>query len=203
MNNNDIINTMTDALQKYGKIINKEIYYFYEKEGEKKWLKFKPMAKHFRHLCGVEYIDPKTKRNVSAKQFYSLVKRKQLSPEGISIKMDGTSIQKLEVIGLIDCLISKNIRILDGNIQFYNFSFHKGIRTSRAIFSLALEQDHDNDYLIPLSLLNLKKEQTDRLRKSYEVKCIFTRDLNGVVECLYSIDEYIGKTLEDLIGVKV
>lgn len=199
MDNKDIINKMITAQEKYNKIINKEIYYFYEKDGHTKWLMFKPMAKHFRHLCGIEYKNPKNNRNVSATQFYSLVKRKQLSPEGIIIKNDGTSIQKLEVIGQIDCLITKNIRILDGNISFYNFSFYKGIRTSKAIFCLALEQDRSHDYFIPLSLLNLKKEQNDRLRKSHEVKCIFTRDLNGVVECLYSIEKYIGMTLEDLL----
>lgn len=144
------------AIQKgfmaFENIVNKEIHYIYLKGDSTKELVIRAKKEHFMHLCGVKYKDSATKKIVTAKYFYELLKNKKINPEYLIIKKDGTTGQKLQVIGELKSLVTADVRVLDGYVTFYNFSFEKGLRSKRQLFALTMiEETKESEIYVPQS----------------------------------------------------
>lgn len=164
------------GFEAFERIVNKEIHYLYLKGTEVREVVVKAKKEHFMHLCGLKYKDPKTKKPVTAKHFYELIKDDKINPKYLIVKADGTTGQKLQVIGELKSLLTADVRVLDGHVTFYNFSFEKGLRSKRQIFALAMiEEKRDSEIYVPQSLLHLKSDKSHALKTSYEVCCIFEK----------------------------
>ncbi|MED4722570.1 PBECR4 domain-containing protein [Bacillus atrophaeus] len=176
MEKKKMVEYILKGFKAYEEFVNKELHYVYKKDNVYKEVVFKANKKGFMHLCGVDYIDPKNSKKVSANHFYSLVKRKNISPSFLVPKTDGTTEQKLQVIENLKDILTPNVRVIDGKVTFYNMTFDKGLRSRRQIFALALiEENQYSEVYAPLSLLNLKVSKADSLKKTYEVHCIYAK----------------------------
>lgn len=187
-----LVDRLKEGLESYNTILNKEIHYIYKKNGQYRELVLKAKKNDFMHLCGIEsYLDPKTKKPVSASHFYELVKSNKISPSHLVTKTDGTTVLKLNVIEHLKELLNHKIRVIDDHVIFYNFSFDKGLRTGREIFALALVESSQHVHS-PYSLLNLKSPNTDTrsIRRTYPVHSIFIRSIRGDEEVIYESSEY-------------
>ena len=172
------LEALQKGLQAYEKVVDKEIHYVYYKSGKYYELVFKPHKGNFMHLCGVEYIDPKTKRKYKAIPFYNSLKANKLSPKGIEKK--GYAEQKLQVIDQLKDLTTCNLRIIDKTTTYLNLVFSHGIRSRKKIFALALE--HASSHYIPTSLLNLRSNpKGNTIDNGHAVHCIYSVDPKGVV----------------------
>lgn len=189
MEERKIMAALQKGFEAFERIVNKEIHYLYLKGTEVREVVVKAKKEHFMHLCGVKYKDPKTKKSVTAKHFYELLKDDKINPKYLSVKADGTTGQKLQVIGELKSLLTADVRVLDGHVTFYNFSFEKGLRSKRQIFALAMvEERRDSEIYVPQSLLHLKSDKSHALKTSYEVCCIFEKH-RGQEDTIYYIKE--------------
>lgn len=183
------LKAIQDGFQAFEQIVNKELHYLYIKGKEVHELVVKAKKEHFMHLCGVKYYDPKTNKSVTAKHFYELVKDNKINPQQLIVKKDGTTGQKLQVIGELKSLLTADIRVIDGHVMFYNFAFDKGLRSKRQIFALSMvEEKQLSAIYVPQSLLHLKSDKSHALKTSYEVCCIFERK-RGVEDIIYYLKE--------------
>lgn len=91
----------------------------------------------------MKYFDPKTRKPATAKHFYELVKDNKVNAENIAVKKDGTTGQKLQVIRELKSLLTADVRVIDGYVMFYNFSFEKRLRSKRQIFALSLVEERN------------------------------------------------------------
>ncbi|MEJ8306401.1 PBECR4 domain-containing protein [Saccharibacillus sacchari] len=165
------ISFLKTAQHHYDKLLNKEIHYVYKKEGKYHELILKSGKANFAHFFGVKYIDPKTNREFNSASIYSALKKNKLSPEGIKKKADGTTDQKLEVVPSLDQILTCNLRIL-GNGTYLKLEYDAAIRTSKAIFCIALTQINDGCFA-PKSLLNLKSSKSNTIGAGYPVHCVY------------------------------
>lgn len=181
MQKSQMIECIKKGRDAYEQIVNKEIHYVYKKDNVYKEVILRAKKNGFMHLCGVDYLDPKTKQKVAPKHFYQLVKDNKISPDFLVEKADGTTILKLGVIGNLKDLLTSNIRVIDGHVTFFNSTFDVGLRTGRQIFALSLiEEKRYSEFYVPMSLLNLKTaSKAALLKKSYEVHCIYSKDRYG------------------------
>lgn len=176
MEERKIMAALQKGFEAFERIVNKEIHYLYLKGTEVREVVVKAKKEHFMHLCGMKYKEPKTKKPVTAKHFYELIKDDKINPKYLIVKADGTTGQKLQVIGELKSLLTADVRVLDGYVTFYNFSFEKGLRSKRQIFALAMiEEKRDSEIYVPQSLLHLKSDKSHALKTSYEVCCIFEK----------------------------
>lgn len=176
MEERKIMAALQKGFEAFERIVNKEIHYLYLKGTEVREVVVKAKKEHFMHLCGMKYKEPKTKKPVTAKHFYELIKDDKINPKYLIVKVDGTTGQKLQVIGELKSLLTADVRVLDGYVTFYNFSFEKGLRSKRQIFALAMiEEKRDSEIYVPQSLLHLKSDKSHALKTSYEVCCIFEK----------------------------
>ncbi|MCJ1908433.1 PBECR4 domain-containing protein [Planococcus ruber] len=172
-----MVECIRDGFRAYELFVNKEIHYIYEKDNTYKKVIFKAKRNDFMHLCGVTYLNPKTKVEVSRKHFYELVKDDKISPSFLIEKADGTTELKLQVIANLKDILTPKIRVIDGQVTFASFSFDTGLRTGRQIFALALiEENPQSEIFVPYSLLNLQTDKNNQLKKSYPVHCIYTAE---------------------------
>lgn len=189
MENKKLLKAIQEGFEAFTQLVNKEIHYIYIKGTEVKELVVKAKKEHYMHLCGVKYYDSKTKKPVTAKHFYELVKDNKVKAENIIVKKDGTTGQKLQVIGELKCLLTADVRVIDGHVMFYNFSFEKGLRSKRQIFALSMvEERHQSAIYVPQSLLHLKSDKSHALKTSYEVCCIFERK-RGLEDTMYYLKD--------------
>ncbi|MEK5038463.1 PBECR4 domain-containing protein [Sporosarcina sp. FSL K6-3457] len=195
MNDKRTIERLLQGLVAFEKVVDTEIHYVYFKEGSYYELIFKPQKSNFMHLCGVEYKNPKSKQPMRPSQFYSALKARKISPEGI-LKTTFTD-QKLQVISCLDDLTKCTVRIIDDRTVYLNLSFDKGIRSKKQIFCLALVRRH-NDLYAPNSLLNLKSSKGNTIKNGYPVHCIYKVDphsLGKIILC--QTDEFDEKVYFD------
>ncbi|MFD1902776.1 PBECR4 domain-containing protein [Enterococcus termitis] len=165
---------------------NHEFTYTYRHRKTKKILEMKVKfeAGNFMHLCGVKYNqidkDGKIKFSFSATQFYKALKSNKVSLRGITTKNDGTTGQKLQVIPLLEMLISPGVRVCDGGM-FYNMHYEKAIRSGKMIVALTCKEN--NKRYVPQSLLSLinqpQKSQSKSLTESHEVIKISKTELSS------------------------
>ena len=189
MEERKIMAALQKGFEAFERIVNKEIHYLYLKGTEVREVVVKAKKEHFMHLCGLKYKDPKTKKPVTAKHFYELIKDDKINPKYLIVKADGTTGQKLQVIGELKSLLAADVRVLDGHVTLYNFSFEKGLRSKRQIFALAMiEEKRDSEIYVPQSLLHLKSDKSHALKTSYEVCCIFEK-YRGQEDIIYYIKE--------------
>lgn len=165
---------------------NHEFTYTYNHRETKKILEMKVKfeAGNFMHLCGVKYNQTDKNGNVKfpfkATQFYRALKNNKVSLRGISTKDDGTTGQKLQVIPLLEMLISPGVRVCDGGM-FYNMDFEKAIRSGKMIVALTCKEN--NNGYVPQSLLSLinqpQKSLSKSLTESHEVIKISKTELSS------------------------
>ncbi|PJO43409.1 PBECR4 domain-containing protein [Lysinibacillus xylanilyticus] len=189
---------MVECIQKgiaaYETFVNKEVHYVYKKDGAYKEVVLNAKKKEFMHFCGVSYLDLRTKKKVSAPHFYNLAKANRISPSFLIEKEDGTTNQKLEVIGNLADILTPNVRVIDGQVTFFNFSFDMALRSRRQIIALSLIKENvKTDFYVPFSLLNLQTDKANSLRKSYEVHCIYSRSRDNSDYIYYQSKEYEGE----------
>lgn len=175
MNEIETMNALKKGIEAYSKIVNKEIHYVFLKNKKYYELVFKAHKNNFMHLCGVTYIDPKTKQEYTPARFYDALKKNKLSPKGIRKKDDGTTELKLAVIEQLKLLTTCNIRIIDSRTTYLQLSFDKGIRSNQAIFCLGLENTIKGDY-VPSTLLNLKTMKRASIKTGLPVHCVYSID---------------------------
>lgn len=128
---------------------------------------------NFMHLCGVKYA-------TGAAEFFNLALLKQIDLDKVFIKNDGTTFQKLSVLGSLGFLINPEI-VLSDNAVYLNLSFDKALRTRTKVFALTLI--NDNELFIPQSLLNLKR--VNDFPKGEKVISIKSVHLNDKTEIVY------------------
>lgn len=162
----------------YEEFVDKQVRYVYKKENNYKEIIFHAKKTDFMHLCGVKYKDPKSKKCVSAKHFYSLVKSNKISPDFLIEKPDGTTDLKLDVIRYINDVLSGNVRVIDEGIVFANSRFDGAIRTRKKVFALGMSQKSEQTFF-PNSLLNLKSNKDNAFKNSYEVHKVYCMDKSG------------------------
>lgn len=180
----------------YCKVVNKELQYIYEKDDVMHEFVIKIRKNNFMHLCGIEYINPDTKLPVSGKHFYDLVRKNKINPDYLKVKKDGTTIQKLKVIGELDTILTSKVKVLDGNYTFFKMAFERGLRTKKQIFALAvIVESNGCTVYVPLSLLDLKTDKAHALTKSYEIHCIYERTRENGEIVHYMSDNYKNKYL--------
>lgn len=203
MEERKIMVALKKGLEAFELLVNKEIHYLYLNGNAVKELVVKAKKEQFLHLCGIKYKDPKTKKFVTARHFYELVKDDKINPKYLVVRKDGTTEQKLQVIGELKSLLTADVRVLDGQVTFYNFSFEKGLRSKRQIFALAMiEERRDSEIYVPQSLLHLKSDKSHALRTSYEVCCIFEK-LRGKEDAIYYIKEGFEKDKSTVLQKEV
>lgn len=186
-----MLKKIQQGFQAYSQIVNKEIHYAYKVNGEYEEIILKAKKQDFMHLCGVEYLDPKNNRNVSANHFYSLLESNKVSSSYLIEKRDGTTELKLNVIDNLKELLTSNIRIIDRQVTFSNLSADRLLRSRREIFALALrpEGPRTNKYS-PLSLLNLKTTKAGLLKKSFEVEGIYSKSRTQGMHIYYETENF-------------
>lgn len=183
------------GLAAYEKIKNKELHYVYLKDGKYHELVFTPKKEHFLHLCGLDYINPKTKKPLSAKDFYGLVKKGRVSLHNIA--KGNHADQKLQIIDQLDALLSCNVRVLDTKTTSLKLTFYRGLRTGKAIFCLALVEA--NEYrptgkYVPLSLLDIRRNHFSGpdIPKGHPVHCVYlVEEKSRVVEVLCMKEDFV------------
>lgn len=192
MEDRKIMVALQKGFEAFELLVNKEIHYLYLTGTEVKELIVRAKKEHFLHLCGLKYKDPKTKKTVTARHFYELLKDNKINSKHLVVRKDGTTEQKLQVIGELKSLLTADVRVIDGQVTFYNFSFEKGLRSKRQIFALAMiEERRDSEIYVPQSLLHLKSDKSHALKTSYEVCCIFEKH-RGREDIIYYIKEGFG-----------
>ncbi len=179
------------GFEQYNLFVNKEIHYVYKYKSTYKEIIFKAEKENFMHLCGINYVDPKRKINVSGKHFYNLLKSRKISVDFLIEKEDGTTDLKLKVLENLKDILTSNIRIIDERITFANLSFDHALRSRRKIFAITLieEQFNSNIYL-PTSLINLKTDKHEYMRNSCEVHCIYSQNRIGEKDFYYMSEQY-------------
>ncbi|MCM3612683.1 PBECR4 domain-containing protein [Planococcus sp. MERTA32b] len=193
MNDKKTLELLKKGHQAYEKIKGKELHYVYLKNNVYHELVFKPQKQQFLHLCGLKYINPKTKVPYSAKQFYDFVKTNRINLSGI-IK-DSMSDQKLLVLAQLHDLLTSNSKVIDSKTSFLKFTFYKAIRSRRRVFCLALvaEDSRELDIYVPLSMLNLSvNTQGSSVPPGHSVHCVYlVEDKTRKVEFLSKSPEFI------------
>lgn len=121
---------------------------------------------NFMHLCGIEY-----KRGTSL--FFQDSLDRKINLNHINVKSDGTTFQKLQVIGSIGLLLERNISIV-GNGVYSSLKYDAAIRTKKKIIALSLKQNAQ--YYVPISLLNLSSKE---LGSGQKVIRIVSEDLTS------------------------
>lgn len=175
----------TDQIKKYLKAIytaaailqdnfvDKKVVYV----GEQSTVAIIFSATNFMHLCGIDY-----RRGTHL--FFQDALDKKLSLQDINIKSDGTTFQKLQVVGSIDLLLNRNISIV-GRGVYSSLKYDSAIRTRRKILALSLKQNGLS--YVPISLLNLSSKE---IGSGQKVTCIFSEDLtSGEIKTIMKIED--------------
>lgn len=121
---------------------------------------------NFMHLCGIDY------RRGTHLFFQDALDRK-INLQDIQIKTDGTTFQKLQVIGSLDLLLGKHISIV-GRGVYSSLRYDAAIRTRKKILDLSLKQN--GLIYIPISLVNLSSKE---IGPGQKVTGIFSEDLTS------------------------
>lgn len=101
---------------------------------------------NFMHLCGVTYID-------GPRKFFNDALDQKIQIKKILIKKDGSTFQKLQIMNQFQEMLGPHLR-LTGRSNFTYLKFDHSIRTNKSILALALL--NNQNYMVPISLLNLK-----------------------------------------------
>ncbi|WP_071154457.1 PBECR4 domain-containing protein [Planococcus faecalis] len=183
------------GLEAYEKLKNKELHYVYLKNGKYRELVFTPKKEHFLHLCGLNYINPKTNKPSSAKDFYGIVKKGKMNLRNINKGQH--SDQKLQIIDQLDALLSCNVRVLDTKTTSLNLTFYRGLRTGKAIFCLALTEADEykptGEY-VPLSLLDIRRNHFSgpAIPKGEPVHCVYlVHEKSREVEIISKNEDFV------------
>ena len=104
---------------------------YYETEIESVELHFSPT--NFMHLCGVDY-------RKGAGSFFDDCLNRHVIIDELKIKKDGTTMQKLQVLGSIEELLGKHIH-LTGSGRYLYLEFDYALRTRKTDTSINIEGD--------------------------------------------------------------
>lgn len=143
--------------------VNKKLTFYTQNES----ITIVASVTNFMHLCGVYYL--RGKRN-----FFQDACDKKLDLTKILIKNDGTTFQKLQVLGSFPELLSHKIRLTNRG-RFLRLDFDYALRTSKQILALTLIDRGGNTK--PQSILNLHKMK--RFDKGEPVIKIESQEFNS------------------------
>lgn len=153
--------------------------------------------RHFMHLCGVKYIK-------GASGFVKDLKKNRLKLDGLYLKEDGSTFQKLEVIDKIDLLDTLGTTVSIGN-NIARIHYDNLLRTKTNILGIAVDTDKYGMHF-PLSLLNISVEDTHTLTSFSVVAILEESQRTHVKKCLLKqrncprkLNEYIEKLLDNQI----
>lgn len=104
---------------------------------------------NYMHLCGLYYAK-------GTKKFFSDCLGKQVDLTALMVKKDGTTMQKLQVLGSISDLTSPYVR-LTGSGRYLFLEFDYALRTKKQILAVTLKDTTGK--IVPQSLLNLKSQK--------------------------------------------
>lgn len=135
----------------------------YQTETKKVDIHFLPS--NFMHLCGLEY-------QKGASSFFDDCLNKHIIIDDLNIKRDGTTMQKLQVLGSIQELLGKHVQ-LTGSGRYLYLEFDYALRTKKQILALTLKDTPTKT--IPQSLLDLKRKAV--FPKGEKVISIYSRHL--------------------------
>ena len=191
MNDQNTLSALQKGQAAYEKIVNKELHYVYLKNNKYQELVIHPKKHNFLHLCGINYFDPKTGKKYNANQFYDFLKKNKINLQGIVKKSSAE--QKLQIIDQLNDLTKCNLRIIDDKTTYFNLVFYRGIRSSKRIFALALENESRSDHWVPSSLLNLKNgSKGTTIKKGNPVHCIYSVESKlKIIQPLCKTEEFI------------
>lgn len=104
-------------------------------------------ATNFMHLCGILY-------SRGSRNFFKDAQDRKIDLSKISVKKDGTTFQKLQVLRSFPELISNNVRLTTRG-KFLLLDYDYALRTSKQILALTLLNNNSNAR--PQSILNLHR----------------------------------------------
>ena len=136
---------------------------YYETEIESVELHFSPT--NFMHLCGVDY-------RKGAGSFFDDCLNRHIIIDELKIKKDGTTMQKLQVLGSIEELLGKHVH-LTGSGHYLYLEFDYALRTRKQILALTLKETSKK--IVPQSLLDLKRKTV--FPKGQKVISIYSKHL--------------------------
>ncbi|WP_438838693.1 PBECR4 domain-containing protein [Streptococcus pluranimalium] len=122
---------------------------------------------NFMHLCGIDY------RKGPASFFDDCLLR-HLVVDDMLIKRDGTTFQKLQVLGSVGELIGQYVHLTQSGRYLY-LEFDYALRTKKQILALTLKDTRSK--VVPQSLLYLKRQKTFPI--GAPVQCIYAKYLNN------------------------
>jgi hypothetical protein len=191
MTNQKLLKALKDGQAEYEKIANKQLHYVFLKNGMYREIILKANKHNFMHLCGVSYRDPNTRKTMNSNQFYKALKKNKLKSEGIIVKLDGTTVLKLDVLDQIKDLLMCNLRVIDDKSNFLNLTFDSAIRSRRKVFCLCLERISAQTF-VPSSLLNLKTDKGNTIKGGFAVHCIYSIEpMTNNIQHICKTEEFI------------
>lgn len=101
---------------------------------------------NFMHLCGILYIE-------GPRKFFNDALDRKVQLKKVLIKKDGSTFQKLQVLNQLKEMLGPHLR-LTGRGAFTYLKFDHSLHTNKTILALALL--NNQNYMVPISLLNLK-----------------------------------------------
>jgi hypothetical protein len=169
MNQNELIKYMhyQDDLQKAAKFFKEQFIgkiVVFESEHYEVEINF--IASNFMHMCGMDY-------EYGASAFFQRAMKKKLDKNKLYIKKDESTWQKLQVLGSVDYILTKNTSI-SGRGNFLKLQYELAVRTKKRILAIPLVRNHDT--YRPLSLLNL---HTKDIPAGEPVKRIYSINLQS------------------------
>lgn len=105
---------------------------------------------NFMHLCGIDY-------KKGSASFFDDCLNHNIRIDDIKIKKDGTTNQKLQVLGSISELVGSHVYLV-GNGKYLYLEFDYALRTKKQILALTLKDTSRK--IVPQSLLDLKRQKT-------------------------------------------
>lgn len=175
MEDKKVLSLLKRGQEEYEKIQGKELHYVYVNNRNYEELVIKPNKSNFMHLCGVKYIDPKTKKEYRPKQFYEFLQKGKIDVKGI-VKDKKHTEQKLQVLHHLRELSDNKIKVINRLVRLANTEFHRGFRVNRKIFciGLVLEDRSNLTNYVPLTLLNLQTDpKADSVPTGCHVHCVY------------------------------
>ena len=122
---------------------------------------------NFMHLCGIYY-------QKGPGSFFDDCLANHISIDQVSIKKDGTTMQKLQVLGAVQELVGTFV-CLTGSGKYLRLEFDYSLRTRKQILALTLKDTQSK--IVPQSLLILKSKEV--FPKGDPVTCIYSKSSLG------------------------
>ncbi len=164
----DTIKKLKEYQEMYKNSFEGKLFIFCS-DNNKVYVEFKKY--NFLHLTGIE-------THLKAKQFYIMLEKNKLSPKHIRFRKDGTTKQKLSVIGEMPSILKKS-QITNDSSMVFNIELDSLVKTNKCVLAIGVH----NRY--PKTLLNIKTTQYNFKNfenvKSIEIYCLSSKELIEII----------------------